>query len=549
MEIIYKSKIINATKKRNIYDKFKYKMILHRANLNYLLVLLLIIYAFVINWVSANIGILPIDTFAFFDSGFNILNNKLPLRDFWIFTGLLVDYLQALFFLIFGSTWNSYVLHASFINILASLSFYFFLIRLNLEKLYSFIYAISFATLCYPLSGTPFAYLHSYIFSLISIFIFSIAIHERKNSLWLLLPIIFFLAFFSMQTPSFYIILILLFFSFYFLIIKKNPTGLKLFMTGGILSLFGVFVFLYLTNTSLENLLYQYFLFPLTIGAGRLTSDPNAYVTLADQINFQRLIGNFKFIHAFLFPLIFVTCKFFIEKKKDSIVTINTIIILSVMAFFFNQLITANQIFIFSLIPIMASLLHISLKKLKISNIIYFVLIFILLSFSTVKFHQRYNIDRKFLDIEELDKNKAIDARVIDEKLKNLKWISKYSEPQEEINLIIKAIDTIKEDNRDKIIITHYQFFSLILNNNLNILNRWYLWDNNTHPTETHKYFSFYKKMINKNLSKNKIKVIYLLGAEIQFEKVKDYFTDTCFKSTKVVENKFSYHEIIKCKV
>ena len=218
------------------------------------------------------------------------------------------------------------------------------------------------------------------------------------------------------------------------------------------------------------------------------------------------------------------------------------------MAFFFNQLITANQIFIFSLIPIMASLLHISLKKLKISNIIYFVLIFILLSFSTVKFHQRYNIDRKFLDIEELDKNKAIDARVIDEKLKNLKWISKYSEPQEEINLIIKAIETIKEDNRDKIIITHYQFFSLILNNNLNILNRWYLWDNNTHPTETHKYFSFYKKMINKNLSKNKIKIIYLLGSEIEFEKIKNYFADTCFKSTKVVEGELSYHEIINCK-
>ena len=44
------------------------------------------------------------------------------------------------------------------------------------------------------------------------------------------------------------------------------------------------------------------------------------------------------------------------------------------------------------------------------------------------------------------------------------------------------------------------------------------------------------------------IKVIYLLGAEIQFEKVKDYFTDTCFKSTKVVEDKLSYHEIINCK-
>jgi len=55
--------------------------------------------------------------------------------------------------------------------------------------------------------------------------------------------------------------------------------------------------------------------------------------------------------------------------------------------------------------------------------------------------------------------------------------------------------------------------------------------------------------MISENLSKNKIKVIYLLGEEIQFEKVKDYFTDTCFRSTKVIENKLSYHEITKCKI
>ena len=522
-------------------------MILHRTNLNYLLVLLLIIYAFLINWISANIGVLPIDTFAFFDTGFNILNNKLPLKDFWIFTGLFVDYLQALFFLIFGLSWNSYVLHACFINILVSLSFYLFLIKLNLEKIYSFIYAISFATLCYPLSGTPFAYLHSYIFSLISIFIISIAIYQNKNSLWLFLPIVFFLAFFSMQTPSFYIILILLFFSFYFLIIKKNFNGLKFFIFGGILSLFGMLIFLYATKTPLENFLYQYFLFPITIGADRLTSDQNAFVILIDQINFQRLFGNFKFIHFFLFPLIFVTAKLFLNKEKSSLKIVNIITIFSVIAFFFNQLITANQIFIFSLIPIMASLLHLSLKKLKISYF-YLLLIFTLLVFSTAKFHNRYNVERKFLDLEDVDKKKAIDARVIDESLKNLKWISHYSEPQEEIDLIKKAIKVIKEDSREKILITHYQFFSLILDDNLNIINRWYLWDNNTHPTESHKYFGFYKKMINKNLSKNKIKIIYLLGSEIEFEKIKNYFADTCFKSTKVVEGELSYHEIINCK-
>ena len=523
-------------------------MMLQRSNLNYFLIPILILYAFGINWISAHIGVLPIDTFAFFDSGFNILNDKLPLRDFWIFTGLFVDYFQALFFLIFGTAWSSYVLHACFMNIIACLGFYFFLTKLNLEKLYSFIYTISFATLCYPLSGTPFAYLHSYIFSLLSIFIFSIAIYEKNNILWFFLPVLFFLAFFSMQTPSFYIILIVSSFSLYFFILNKNFVNFKFFIFGGVFSLFVVIFFLYITRTPLENFFYQYFLFPLTIGSGRLASDPNAFVTIIDQMNFQRLFGNFKFIHFFLIPLIFITIRFILKKEESYIKTINILIIFSVIAFFFNQLITANQIFIFSLIPVIASLLHISLKKLKISYI-YFLLIFALLIFSTTKFHYRFNVDRKFLDLEKVDKKKAIDAITIDEKLKNLKWISKYYEPIEEINLVKKAIKTIGSDNREKILITHYQFFSTVLDNNINLLNRWYLWDNNTHPTENHKYFIFYKKMISENLSKNKIKVIYLLGEEIQFEKVKDYFTDTCFRSTKVIENKLSYHEITKCKI
>ena len=60
--------------------------------------------------------------------------------------------------------------------------------------------------------------------------------------------------------------------------------------------------------------------------------------------------------------------------------------------------------------------------------------------------------------------------------------------------------------------LTHYQFISTVINEDLNIMNRWYLWENDTHPTETHKYFPFYKKFINENIEKNKIQVIYLLG-------------------------------------
>ena len=56
--------------------------------------------------------------------------------------------------------------------------------------------------------------------------------------------------------------------------------------------------------------------------------------------------------------------------------------------------------------------------------------------------------------------------------------------------------------------------------------------------------------MIKKNLKKNNISVIYLLGLEneILFRHVKNYFTDVCFESKTLEENKFSVHKIISCK-
>ena len=85
---------------------------------------------------------------------------------------------------------------------------------------------------------------------------------------------------------------------------------------------------------------------------------------------------------------------------------------------------------------------------------------------------------------------------------------------------------------------------STILNKNFFLLNRWYLWDNNTHPTENHKYFDVYKSLVNKNIKSNNVEVIYLLGQknEIIFDEIKNYFTDVCFKSKTLVENKFSIH-------
>ena len=508
----------------------------------------IIIYAFYINWLSGNIGIMPIDSFGFLDTGFSILKNKLPIRDFWIFTGLLVDYMESFFLLIFGNKWSSHLIHASFMNIVASLSVYFFLKNIKLDKKYSLFYTVSFATLCYPVSGTPFAYIHSYIFSLMAIFTLILAIQNKKNKTWFLIPVFSFLSFLSMQTPSAYIIILIMFFSFYYFLTVKNLSNIKYFLYGCLFCMVIFSIFLILTNTPIMNFIYQYILFPLTIGGGRIASSDMAYVSLIDQLNFKRIFGDFKFIHFFLVPLIIITIKNFKKNKKINV--LNLVLIFATIAFIFNQLLTANQIYIFSLIPLLAAILHLNLISYKFPHKTFYLIIFIVL-FSTIKFHYRYNIDRKFHDLEAVDKNKAIDAQLIHKNLKGLKWISKYNQnPQVEVNTIKNAIQKIDNDDREKILITHYQFISTILNKNLNILNRWYLWDNNTHPTENHKYFEFYKKMVNNNLINNKVKVIYLLGQEneILFDDVNNYFTDICFKSKTLEKNKFSSHEIIDCK-
>ena len=87
---------------------------------------ILAIFALFINQYFANRGVFPIDSFLIFDSAFNIISGHHPFKDYWLITGPFVDYIQSLFFLIFGINWTSYVLHASALNMaLALFSFYY----------------------------------------------------------------------------------------------------------------------------------------------------------------------------------------------------------------------------------------------------------------------------------------------------------------------------------------------------------------------------------------------------------------------------------------
>ena len=84
-------------------------------------------------------------------------------------------------------------------------------------------------------------------------------------------------------------------------------------------------------------------------------------------------------------------------------------------------------------------------------------------------------------------------------------------------------------------VITPYQFFSIILEENLNIPNRWYGHENASYPFEGHKYHKFYKEHFSNKIKDNDIEVIYTIG----FPKIEDfnsYISNTCFEQIKINE-------------
>ena len=67
---------------------------------------LLLFLSILVNYYFGSIGVWPIDTFAFFDSANFINKGFLPIRDYWTSNGLLIDFVQAIFFKFFGANWS-----------------------------------------------------------------------------------------------------------------------------------------------------------------------------------------------------------------------------------------------------------------------------------------------------------------------------------------------------------------------------------------------------------------------------------------------------------
>ncbi len=505
-----------------------------------------------INIYYGNLGVFPIDTFAFFDTAYSILLNKHPFKDIWITTGPFVDYAQAFFFKIFGLSWFSYLIHASFFNFLITITIFFTLKKLGLDTIYSFLYSLSVAILCYPVAGTPFAYQHSFILSVISLMLLFISIKGKSNFFWFLLPTTMVLAFFSMHVPSVYINFVIIISAFIYLVFNYSYSKIISFLLGSISILIITILFFIYFEIPFLKFLQQYILFPLSMGEYRVLN-PDYTFSLSANLTFRRIFGHFKFIHIFVFVII--GCLIFIFskkpsdfKKKEDLIIYSSLIIVTILLIF-HQLITANQTFIFSIIPILAGFLHLLVVSFISKKKIYQFGILVLVIFITAKYHIEYNEKRKFMDLQNVNFDEAVSANLIDQKFQDLKWINPLfpGDPMDEVNLIKETINKIKIDKRRKMVLTPYQFFSVLLEEDLNIPNRWYL-NNASHPFVGHKYFDFYKSHFENVIRKNDIQVIYTVTfyGSPEMEDYKMYIDNICLDETKI-NLISSYYKLRKC--
>ena len=504
---------------------------------------LLFIFSVYVNNYYGSIGVFPVDSFAFFDSAYSINHGMIPFRDYWVMNGPIIDLIQSLFFNFLGTSWKTYLIHSSMVNGIFALTTYFFLKKLGLESYKSLFYSILVSILTYPGVGVPFPDHHSIIFSIIGFYVLYFATASEKYIYWFILPIPFFIAFFSKQVPAAYFIILLLVFLFYYFLEKKRTKQLIAFSTSCFVLIVALIFYLKFNKIEIKDFIYQYFLFPQTIGKHRINNvDLNFYLS--------KFINDFKFIFLSLFIFLAVLIKKFanrdIKLNKKNIFNYMLwlcIIFISVH----HQILTKNQNFIFFLIPIILGITHatIASKQEKYKFLVFFLLILSLVV--TTKYHLRFNIDRKFMELENFDKIKFQQGEMISKNLKGLKWITpKFNNNSgEEMELLISTINYLKKTSLNKIIITEYQFILAEIEHKIYSPNRWYTTDGVSYPTKNNKYFNYYNEFYKNALVRNKVDTIFTI-MPLNVKNFEFIFEKDCIKTVKI--NKIlSKHDVKDC--
>ena len=505
-------------------------------------IIILILFSLLINQYYGNKGIFPVDSFAHFDTGFRILLGEHPFKNYWIVSGPIIDYFQAILFYLFGTNWQSYILHASIINAVVSVATFLILIKFNLNIYYSFFYSIIFSVLAYPTSGTPFVDHHSAFFSLLAVYSLILAIKDDKKFHWVLFPLLLSIAFLSKQVPSSYVIISIILILITFSLIKKKYYWIKYSFLSFASFIIIVLIFGNIQGIKLSSFLQQYIFYPQTIGAQRISDF---------EFTFRGTIGHFKFIYIALIPLFFLNLQKIIFEKgyyKHKDFYYFLVLILFTFSLIFHQIITRNQTFIFFLIPLLFAFSHIKINSYKpnLNKFVHATLILICL-FSATKYHIRFNENRKFHELNYVNFDLSLSAKNIDKKFKGLKWITpEYKEQsKEEIATINDIRNYLSNDNRKKMLMTNYSFFSILLNEKLFSQSRWFIFDGTDYPMKGNKYYTNYQNLLKNLIKNNEIAIIYTIYP-VESSSIYTYINKNCFKEVKISEV-FSGYELQDC--
>ena len=310
---------------------------------------------------------------------------------------------------------------------------------------------------------------------------------------------------------------------------------------------FGILLllFLLLQGIELKDFILQLFLFPQSIGASRY---------LNYDLNFKNVFLDYKFIYLFLFILIITNINFLYKIRnysKSKKINIFIILFLFTISCIFHQIYTKNQIFIFFLIPILGSFSIFYLRDTKKNSFNYLKFFIIASCFLlSLKYTERFNVDRKFHELNNTKLENRINIDYFDKKFKGLKWITpNFENPYEEIEILEKLKTLLNDDKGNKMLITEYNFFSTILNESLNSPSRTY--DNISYPNKNSKFFKEYQLFLIKKVKEKDIGSIYIMEPtkinQIRLNHlIFNYIPEDCF-TLDYVDNYITKLEIKKC--
>ena len=518
---------------------------------DYIIGIVVAVVAYQINNYFGFIGLNPTDSFLIFGSGDRVLKGDLPFKDYWIVSGgPLIDIMQSFVFKILGVSWSSFVIHASILNSIFSISIFFYARLTKLSKKTSLFFAILSSFIMYPAAGTPQTDHHSIIIGSISLIFFIIFLKKKNYTPLFFFPIIFLGCFFIKQVPAaYYIILICLISLFYYLFEKQKEIIINLLL-GSIIAFAVFFLILKINNILVLDVYKQYV--ALIIQGFNVRADSYAKALVFDNIL------KIKYIILLLIPFVVIVAqnlkKIELRKKESfyldiylfiglivssalhesytnnqsvtfGLLPIYSIIILSlikenkskILFYIFSalsiigvlRLINENEIYlilliIFPLIYFFGSKYNISLKKTS-SLVVVYTLLIALLYFETIVRNRYWH------DIVNPNWDNAVAAEQIDLKLKGLVWLSGEPNTQKEILNIKNNLSYLKSLDENYIIVTNYQIYNAILDiQNFSPVRYW--WNKLSYPSKGNKYRNEFDVFFQNKINKNNVKKIIVLS-------------------------------------